>query len=492
MLTEKVIHDYNVPITIKELRAEYKNSPFFKDIMIYITKGYCKYVGKAQRWFKMQCEDYVVINGVLFRIKYDRAEKGNLSLVLCVPEKYVPTILYQYHTPILAGHPEILKLYETIRRKYYFPNMFIVIRQYVISCLECQSMKNKEGSPSIHYPRIPLDTRPLARISLDIKEMPPSIFGFKNILVCVCEQTNWVKGIPLASQEANVIADAIYFKIICEHGTPKAVICDEAPAFTSELMKVYLHTLNIRPYYISPMNHGSNRSERYIRTMNNILCKNLTDEGSNWPLYVPSACFAMNTQVSPLLGFSPFEMVYHTPPPDLVNFDFDPDETGLKVNTKVYMQIMRHRKVLITKIIAEKKRCDSESRLVKEIRKYPDANGFAIGDLVMLNHRTSSELQSRSKKLVRNWIGPLRIQAILDGTHYMLSDWSGQLLPKKFHINRLKPYSINLGKLTKEGNLELIHNARELYRKWKDIVEDLDVPTKSICVQTNPKELETS
>ena len=51
-MKEKVIHEYNIHITVKELRAEYNNSPYFKDILTYITKGYCRYVGKAQRLFK--------------------------------------------------------------------------------------------------------------------------------------------------------------------------------------------------------------------------------------------------------------------------------------------------------------------------------------------------------------------------------------------------------------------------------------------------------
>ena len=487
MLKEKVIHDYNIPISVKELRAEYKNSPFFKDIVTYISRGYCRYVGKAQRMFKMQCEDYVVVNGVLFKLRYDREDRGRPSMVLCVPEKYIPTILYQHHTPVLAGHPGVLKLYETIKKKYYFPGMFNVIRQYVVSCLECQSMKNKEGTPSMHYPRIPVDMRLMAKISLDIKEMPESIFGYNNILVCVCEETNWVKAIPMADQKAQTIADAIYFKIICEYGTPKSVICDEAPAFTSELMKTYFHSLNIKPFYISPMNHGSNRSERYIRTMNEIICKNLTGEGDNWPLFVPSSCWAMNSQVSPLTGYSPFEIVYQKEPPDLVGFNFKPDESGLKVDTKEYLRLMRQRREMMTKVIVEKKKFDAESRLAREMRKYPDHHGLAVGDLVLLNHRTGSVLQSRSKKLTRNWIGPLRIQAILDDTHYLVSDWSGQLLPKRFHINRLKPYSLNLGQMTPEGNLELIDNIRELYRKWKYILEDDNVALRTKEIQANMK-----
>ena len=115
-MKEKVIHKYNIPITVKELRAEYNISPYFKDILTYITKGYCRYVGKAQRLFKLPYEDYIVMNGILFRIRYDRGNGGKPSLVLCVPEKYIPTILYQYHSPLLAGHPGTVKLYETLRR----------------------------------------------------------------------------------------------------------------------------------------------------------------------------------------------------------------------------------------------------------------------------------------------------------------------------------------------------------------------------------------
>ena len=189
----------------------------------------------------MQCEDCVLVNGILFRIRYDKENKREPTLVLCVPEKYVPTVLYQYHTPLLAGHPGVIKLYDTIRQKYYFPGMFNLVREFVECCLECQSMKSKNDGPRIQYARIPLDTRTMARMSMDIKEMPESELGFRNILVCVCEFTNWMKTIPLADQKAQTIAMAIYFKICCEYGTPKAIICDEAPVI-SKLTRIFQST----------------------------------------------------------------------------------------------------------------------------------------------------------------------------------------------------------------------------------------------------------
>ena len=68
-LKEKVIHDYNIPISVKALRAEYKRSPYFRDIVKYIRTGYCSYVGKAQRLFKMLCEDYILMDDILLKIR---------------------------------------------------------------------------------------------------------------------------------------------------------------------------------------------------------------------------------------------------------------------------------------------------------------------------------------------------------------------------------------------------------------------------------------
>ena len=134
-LKEKVIHDYNIPINVKALRAEYKRSPYFRDIVKYIRMGYCSYVGKAQRIFKMLCEEYILMDDILFKIRYVKEQKGRPTLVLCVPEKYIPIILYQYHTPLLAGHPGVMTMYHMVRKKYYFPTMLPLIKQFVASKL---------------------------------------------------------------------------------------------------------------------------------------------------------------------------------------------------------------------------------------------------------------------------------------------------------------------------------------------------------------------
>ena len=125
-LKKKVIHDYDIPTSIKELSAEYEKSPFFKDIYKYITKGHIpsQIRGQALRKLKTECEDYLAIDDVLFRIKLPKNKSIEPSLLLVIRENYVPTILYQYHDSLLAGHQGVTRMYLRLKEKFYANNLF--------------------------------------------------------------------------------------------------------------------------------------------------------------------------------------------------------------------------------------------------------------------------------------------------------------------------------------------------------------------------------
>ena len=118
-----MIHDYKIPITIKELRAEYSSSPWFQDIYKYLKKGVCRYTGHAKYTFKQSCEDYFLINDVIFKIKYG-SNLDEMASVLCIPERYVPIILHQYHKDVLGGHPGVRKLSQLVEN--------IIFRDYIL------------------------------------------------------------------------------------------------------------------------------------------------------------------------------------------------------------------------------------------------------------------------------------------------------------------------------------------------------------------------
>ena len=133
---------------------------------------------------------------------------------------------------------------------------------------------------------------------------------------------------------------------------------------------------------------------------------------------------------------------------------------------------MRKRKDLADKLTIDRKTYKKNTQWVREMRKYPDHETFAVGHLVLVNHPLGSVLQSPSKKFNRKWIGPVRIQSVLENTHYLCSDWSGRLIPKRFNINSLKQYYMNMGEMDENGQLRLVENVKQLYDIWDDIKED--------------------
>ena len=90
------------------------------DIYKYITKGHIpsSIKGQALRKLKTECEDYLVIDDILLRIKIPKDKNLEPSLLLVIPETYVPTILYQYHDSLLAGHQGVTTMYLTLKEKF--------------------------------------------------------------------------------------------------------------------------------------------------------------------------------------------------------------------------------------------------------------------------------------------------------------------------------------------------------------------------------------
>ena len=66
--------------------------------------------------------------------------------------------------------------------------------------------------------------------------------------------------------------------------------------------------LNCKLKVICPYIHGSNKVERQIKTVSDIIVKHLWDKGQMWPLFMTTAAYATNTFASQALnGFSPFQ-----------------------------------------------------------------------------------------------------------------------------------------------------------------------------------------
>ena len=121
----------------------------------------------------------------------------------------------------------------------------------------------------------------MLRISADIKWMPLFYQGFNYILFSTCEISNYVIGIPIQKANAVTIAEALLNRVVFQFGAPKTLIFDEDWTLSSDkLMHVY-NALNIRSQVISPLNPGSIMTERYIRSISEMLYKHLNTAGED-------------------------------------------------------------------------------------------------------------------------------------------------------------------------------------------------------------------
>ena len=126
-------------------------------------------------------------------------------------------------------------------------------------------------------------------LSIDIKTMPQAFRGYHLLLVITCDQTNFMIAVPLRDRTAQMVAEALIYRVIYLFGPPRQIICDEATEFSSAIIQAILCMLNFRLKVISPYNHGSSKCERQIQMISEIIMKHLWDKGQMWPLFTTTA-----------------------------------------------------------------------------------------------------------------------------------------------------------------------------------------------------------
>ena len=150
-----------------------------------------------------------------------------------------------------------------------------------------------------------------------------------------------------------------------------------------------------------------------------------------------STCYAMNTFVSPVTGFSPYELVFLKKPPDLLNLYFQPLETVAK-DFREYCVKMKARLNEVATVVMEMKAQQQQRQAELAAARPEPLQTFQEDQLVYLLAPSASSLKTKTRKCIADFVGPLVISRVLDSTHYVLSDLQGCILVGVYHINRLK------------------------------------------------------
>lgn len=93
---------------------------------------------------KTEQSKHMIIDGLVY---YMSNADNEPNLRLYVPERIKPLVIKQYHDHL--GHMALDKTYDTMRIKYYFPNMYKQLHAYIDQCVVCQTRSCKRARPPL-------------------------------------------------------------------------------------------------------------------------------------------------------------------------------------------------------------------------------------------------------------------------------------------------------------------------------------------------------
>ena len=138
-----------------------------------------------------------------------------------------------YRNSLLAGHQGPYRTAMTIRQRFFIHSLMNKVKRYIEACHTCLKTKPKYKKNRPVYGRVPVDYAPMQDLSIDIKHMPITIGGCQYLLIITCDQMNFSIVTPVRSRDAQLVAEALIYRVIYLFGPPRQIICDEAVEFTS-------------------------------------------------------------------------------------------------------------------------------------------------------------------------------------------------------------------------------------------------------------------
>ncbi|GKC05978.1 putative reverse transcriptase domain-containing protein [Tanacetum coccineum] len=148
-------------------------------------------------------------------------------------------IMHESHKSKYSIHPGSDKMYQDMKKLYWWPNMKADIATYVSKCLTCAKVKAEHQSPSglLVQPEIP--QWKWDNIMIDfVTKLPKSSQGYDIIWVIVDRLTKSAIFVPMRETDPMEKLARMYLKeVVTRLGIPVSIICDRDPRFASNFWR---------------------------------------------------------------------------------------------------------------------------------------------------------------------------------------------------------------------------------------------------------------
>ncbi|RVW66686.1 Transposon Ty3-I Gag-Pol polyprotein [Vitis vinifera] len=237
---------------------------------------------------------------------------------LCVPKdvELRNELLADAHKAKYTIHPGNTKMYQDLKRQFWWNGMKRDIAQFVANCQICQQVKVEHQRPAGLLQPLPIPEWKWDNITMDFVIGLPRTRSKKNgVWVIMDRLTKSAHFLAMKTTDSmNSLAKLYIQEIVRLHGIPVSIVSDRDPKFTSQfwqsLQRALGNQLNFRTAFHL---QTDGQSERVIQILEDMLRACVLDFGGNWADYLPLAEFAYNNNYQSSISMAPYEALYGRP-----------------------------------------------------------------------------------------------------------------------------------------------------------------------------------
>ena len=384
--------------------------------------------------------DFLLEHGVLYKLGLHG------DLLLAVPSSLMEQILNFYHSEDQLVHLASKRMYQILKSRFYWPNLFEDCLKWCAACQKCKQIKTNQ--PIANGLLVPIvSTHPFHIIGIDIKgPYRVSKNGFRYILVVVDHFTSWVEATPLKGITAAEVIEKFFNLIIARHGCPENCISDAGRQFTSHLFNQLCQHFRMLPQVATPQHQRSNgKTEKFIQFLNNSIATKIKADHSDWDALIDPCLFTYRVSLNRTLNDNPFFLIYGRDailPQDmffpLTKRDTRVNEADSLVEFKnQQLRILQHAYSQLNKL---------KTRDRAHMKEYFDQShkpkSFKSGDLVMVYSPLPKV--GFSKALLPSWKGPYKILYQVNSVNYRMESLKKNEIIER-HVDSISLYLPWLG-----------------------------------------------
>ncbi len=417
-VTDKIIDHLNY----KTMHLPFENNlPFALDtlkkgIISYLEDNHLLTNIKLQQSIITEAENILLFNGLLFHFTVKSSKTVEHKLALCILIELSDSIFELYHSGLLTSHQGLTRTYSKIRQDFFIRNLYKYLYLYIMSCRICSASRDipfnqKQWSWSS---KVIHDVNIMEFIGMHLKVMHTSFHGYNYLLVMRCNHSHFIITDTLKSRKASEVAESIFQKLICAHGTNiKEINCDLDTALKNEIVSMLLNTLGITVQFCSVQSHHSNPAERAIQSVSNILINYIAKNRNLWCIKTNMATFCLNIlPISHLKNLSSYNIVYGRKLLAVSDLQLEGDALTRPPFYPFtdYLDLLNEWIHALHDIVKEHHNQTIEKRLQKHRTESLSLRLFNEGDIVYCHFPSKTIISHHnlpSKKLKMSCVGPL-------------------------------------------------------------------------------------